>query len=373
MPPKTLFRVGLGLFLIATVIYSCTAYWFETRILVPLDIPSSLGTRETKSPPFQINLHSSYYVSMQLDDSHDDWYYDGRCNSRNALGWEWRVYRLGSKPGETPELWASRQVTRGYDRSFSDSFDAQSGRYQLELDLPAGASCLDFRHPRFSVHTSAGGYRQAVVFILSICAFWEGLGAVLILFAVGRVLRRRFAIGEPPRMFPGMVLRNVLPIKKRAPPQLIHGMPHWGLFCGAVLWVLIFVFMVVPTPIPRMGLWVSWKTHYATAWQKGPWPDTLQVYVAATGYRPRFLINGQEVDRMALRTRLLEQLSRRAEWSVYFEADPDTLYMDDVYAIDTIQGCGAKVIWITPKMREECRTNSTREIVLGSSRRKVCR
>src|SRR5882762_1686585 len=26
---------------------------------------------------------------------------------------------------------------------------------------------------------------------------------------------------------------------------------------------------------------------------------------------------------------------------------------DDIYAMDTIQGCGAKLIWITPKIREE--------------------
>jgi hypothetical protein len=27
--------------------------------------------------------------------------------------------------------------------------------------------------------------------------------------------------------------------------------------------------------------------------------------------------------------------------------------MDDACAIDTIQACGAKVVWVTPKMREE--------------------
>jgi len=36
------------------------------------------------------------------------------------------------------------------------------------------------------------------------------------------------------------------------------------------------------------------------------------------------------------RTKLLELLSRRVEWTVYFEADFDTLYMDDIYAIETI-------------------------------------
>ena len=60
-------------------------------------------------------------------------------------------------------------------------------------------------------------------------------------------------------------------------------------------------------------------------------------------------------ERGSLRTALLELLSRRVEWTVYFEADFDTLYMDDIYAIETIQGCGAKLIWITPKMREEWR------------------
>jgi hypothetical protein len=40
---------------------------------------------------------------------------------------------------------------------------------------------------------------------------------------------------------------------------------------------------------------------------------------------------------------------------VYFEADSDVQYIDAIYAIDTIQGCGAKLFWITPKMREEWR------------------
>jgi biopolymer transport protein ExbD len=162
-------------------------------------------------------------------------------------------------------------------------------------------------------------------------------------------------------MFPGMILRNLLPIRKHAPLPLIHGMPHLGLLCGSVLWILIFAFMVWRPAVPRMGLWMTWETRKATAWQRSPWPDTLQVYVAETGDRPRFLINGHEVNRRMLRTRLLEQLSRRAEWSVYFEADLNTLYMDDIYAIDTIQGCGAKVIWITPNMREEWQAQAQRE------------
>jgi hypothetical protein len=40
-------------------------------------------------------------------------------------------------------------------------------------------------------------------------------------------------------------------------------------------------------------------------------------------------------------------------WTVYFEADYDTLNGDAIYAMGTIQGLGAKLVWITPKVREE--------------------
>jgi hypothetical protein len=346
MPPKTLFRVGLGLLFLAAAVYFYSGYWLKTRIFVPLNVSVSLDTRQIQSPPFRINLRESYYVSLPLDDSHDDWYYDGRCNYRNALGSKWRVYRLSATPGQPREFWASSGPY------YSDLFAASPGRYELELDLPVSASCLNSRHPHLKIQTWPDDYQQGIACVQIFCIFLGATSVFLTLLGVARSVRPGPRFGAAPRMFPGMVLRNVLPIKKHVPPPLIHGMPHWGLFCSAVLWILIFIFMVFQ-PEPFMGLFVTWETHDAVMWGTNPGADTFQVYVAVTGGRPRFLVNGQEVDRMALRTKLLEQLSRRAEWSVYFEADPDTLYMDDIYVIDTIQACGAKVIWITPKMREE--------------------
>jgi hypothetical protein len=67
----------------------------------------------------------------------------------------------------------------------------------------------------------------------------------------------------------------------------------------------------------------------------------------------RFFINGQEVSRSDLHAKLIEQLSRRPEWTVYFEAEPDVPFMQAAYSIDTIQACEAKLVWITPKMRED--------------------
>jgi biopolymer transport protein ExbD len=124
--------------------------------------------------------------------------------------------------------------------------------------------------------------------------------------------------------------------------------PHWGLFCGAVLWILIFTFMVFG-PHPSKGLFVSWKKPLMI-FEKSPWSEAVEVYV---GPPARFFINGNPVERNQLRTKLLDQIGRRGEWTVYFEADPDTAFGDDAYALDTILACGATVVWVTPKMREE--------------------
>jgi biopolymer transport protein ExbD len=64
-------------------------------------------------------------------------------------------------------------------------------------------------------------------------------------------------------------------------------------------------------------------------------------------------LNGEEVPRAQLRSKLMEQLGKRIVWMVYVEADIDTNFGDTLHAIDVIHSCGAKVIWITPKMRKE--------------------
>jgi len=62
-------------------------------------------------------------------------------------------------------------------------------------------------------------------------------------------------------------------------------------------------------------------------------------------------------------------------WTVYFEADYDTMYMDAIYAMDTIRGLGAKLVWITPKVRRELqqRDQPARRRVNGSRGRETKR
>jgi len=83
----------------------------------------------------------------------------------------------------------------------------------------------------------------------------------------------------------------------------------------------------------------------------------VSVYIGA---RKGFLVNGQPVERNELGAELREKLGKQMVWTVYLEADRDCLYMDAVYAIETIQGLGAKLIWITPRTREEWKQKQVR-------------
>jgi hypothetical protein len=83
---------------------------------------------------------------------------------------------------------------------------------------------------------------------------------------------------------------------------------------------------------------------------ESPWAETLGVYVDGLG---QFYVNGRAVAREDLRAKLQEELGRRAVWTVYFEANEDCTFMNATYTFDTIQGLGAKVVWITPRIRQE--------------------
>jgi biopolymer transport protein ExbD len=72
----------------------------------------------------------------------------------------------------------------------------------------------------------------------------------------------------------------------------------------------------------------------------------------------KYYLNGKPVAREELGPKLREELSHRVVWTVYFEADNDNLNMDAIYAMDTIQGLGANILWITPQIRKKLQLTS---------------
>jgi hypothetical protein len=155
MPPKILLRLGLAFFLVASTVYFFTGRWLRSRIFNPLDYSVLLDQQRLKSPSFEINLSETYFASLDLDYSADDWYRDNRCNYRTILYPQWRVYRLSSDAGQSRELWVTSEQLTQSDGSLSYAFLASPGQYQLEWDIPVAAPCLNPRHPHLSVSTDS--------------------------------------------------------------------------------------------------------------------------------------------------------------------------------------------------------------------------
>ena len=176
-------------------------------------------------------------------------------------------------------------------------------------------------------------------------------GFVSIVRGLDRALAKNLPARTLPRIFPELKLRNVTAWNKRSPS---HSLIPAMLNAFSVSWICVLMSQIILfmafQPEPFQGLWVSWEKRSQISAVESPWSRTMSVYVRSPG---QFFVNGEVVTRERLEGTLREELGHRAEWTVYVEADPDTRFMDTVYVIDTIQGLGGKVLWITPRTRAE--------------------
>ncbi len=344
MPPKTLAKAGIVVAVLAVLVSWGTAHWLRTRTFDPLNMPVTLEAGKLQTAEFEINLREEYSILLTAD--YDQWS-ERECPVR-LWDTDWKVYRLVGGAKKKRELWASSEEIR-QQGAWPLGFHGVPGKYQLEWTVPSEAVCLNARHPNLSVRTDSRGYEEIGGLIQCACLFLLGTGVMLVFRALGQRLLGNLIERRPLRLFPGVVARNVLPLRRHPPLPLIRDLPNFGLVYGCILVVLLLLFLM-NRPLPWRGLLVDFRQVNTLASQKSPWAETLGVYVDARG---QFYVNGKIVPREKLRAELKEELNRRMVWTVYFEAHGNSIFAETTYAIDTIQGLGAKVAWITPRIRKE--------------------
>src|SRR5262249_12123364 len=153
--------------------------------------------------------------------------------------------------------------------------------------------------PRLSVWTGSYEYRDNVALTQDFCGFLGGTGLALLVMAYGRFRRIIFPSREP-RIFPEMVLRQVMPVPRHAPIPLISQLPHWGLALGSVLMILLVLFMAEERWTSK-GITVSWRVPRSMVMVASPWPETLEIYVRTPA---QFFVNREEVQRDELPAKL---------------------------------------------------------------------
>ncbi len=348
MLPKTLAKVGLAAVVAAVAVSLWTDHWLKTRTHELINRPVSVKNGIVNSGTFEIEHEEAYWFEIELDSSIEDWI-GGSCTPKRLQAPNWRIYRLDNKEAAKTKLWINSLWFYGRQRGFAYELIPKAGKYRVQWDAPRDVACLNARHPRLRIWTLADEDEFRSALIQDACLFLGGLGAAFVLLGRSGWIPSALADKQPIRMLPEMAMRNVIPWKRHRPMAKTRDLPNFGLVYGFVLWILVFLFMIF-VPLKPKGLLVDFRGVKAVGVEKSPWIETVSVYVDA---RRGFLVNGNPVRGEELEARLKKELSRQMVWTVYLEADPDCLFMDVVHAMDTIQGLGAKLVWITPKTREE--------------------
>src|SRR5258708_22106544 len=213
MPPRTLAKVGLVALTMAILWPWRYANWLKTRAFDPVDKAVTLEAGKIQTENFKINLREVYHVQIEVDYSSDYWVEERTCPFRYWEAADWRVYRLSGRGEGARELWASSTEMQEQG-AIPIGFKGRPGKYQLEWSVPTASVCLNTRHPRLHGHTWSWGYEVFGGFLLFVCIFAGGTGLVLALRAMAAWVFGHLIDKRPPRIFPEMELRNVIPRKR---------------------------------------------------------------------------------------------------------------------------------------------------------------
>src|ERR1700747_2748531 len=275
MPPRTLANLGLIALVLALLLPWGYTRWLKTQMFELVDKEVKLEVGRIQTENFEINLREVYHVQIDVDYNPDYWVEEQTCPFRYWEAADWRVYRLSGRGEGTRELWAGSAEMREQG-AIPIGFKGRSGKYQLEWSVPATSVCLNTRHPRLHVYTSSSGYEEFGGFLSFVCIFLGGTGIILVLRVIGAWMFDHFVDKRPLRMFPAMVLQNVIPRKRHRPVPVIKELPNFGMVHGFILWVVMFIFMIL-MPLPPRGMLVDFRQQIAVGIENSPWTETASV------------------------------------------------------------------------------------------------
>jgi biopolymer transport protein ExbD len=226
------------------------------------------------------------------------------------------------------------------------AFPDKPVHHSIDVNFRKRAACLDAFHPRFKIQAYPEP-SEDYIHANWLAMFLIALGIVL---PVQAAFARRAGDYALPRMLPELRLRQVIAWRPQRPIARLSAFPvHFvTVFAGLEL-VLITLFMTI-TPTTPQGLTVDLATRQIAKATDSPWPETLSLYAGADD---TIYLNGAAVAPGELRTRLQHELDKRTVWIVYVEADSDVQASIPFSIIDTVQGLGAQLFWITPAVRKE--------------------
>jgi hypothetical protein len=179
--------VGLGLLVVAGIVFCSGKRWVETRTLRAVNIPISLARGTVSTGTFVINARGFYSINIVRAEP-GNLACNGvalttrRITSLDALP----VYRQPAEQSDAP-----RNVTIG---SFLGGFEGKPGRYDLEVEVLSDTDCLRSLRPRLHITASDEDFYRCNQHYESLCSIsflTSLLGMVLIIAGAYGAIQRR--------------------------------------------------------------------------------------------------------------------------------------------------------------------------------------
>ena len=369
--------VGLGLVFTGIAWFGGWAWWENTRIWKPVDVPVSLSAGRVRTAEFQINVESTYSIGIAVEQSPD--YEETRCllgidqcqGNPSVLRASWSVSRAGrvlvggmsdSEHGEFWTGWGPGRVL--------GSFHADRGHYILDLNVLQDGSRLNARAPYLAIFESGGERERADD------AGWRAFVALLLSLPVGfsllirsRIVRREEKQDALLRTWPLSQPGPQPPIPGIARPlsgnvelrhhQELRPWSAWpfsrtswyGLIGTHACLVIVIPVWVMISEMPWVpkGLVVHLvKPGIPAQIMPGLQPLRVRVEAVVGSAQPTLYVDSRLVRWEDFGAVLQKEISRRPpNWPVYVDGDPDMEWGSAVKAIDTIRGLHAEVVLLT--------------------------
>ena len=333
--------VGVLVVVIGAGTYLGSRHWYFMPVNTP--IPLQAGTK--KSVNFRLLAEGKYAVRILIDRTVTN---DPKCSiapdwsNPSILKGNWTLYREG-------DLYDAGTFEN--ERLFDRSFYGAPAQYRVEAEILSDASCLQNLHPRLVVEADEYWDGQ-----LSELLGWSSLicfasGVVIVLLSVVDWRRHKkvtVEVGGEEHVGPVIYRPGV----RRPLREKFIGLPHFGTIAAFTMFlILVPVWIGFSWRTTPKGLLVGISSNEYLKASSNRSVGPLMISVERCGKSVCYRIDGNKVAAEGLYDALKKELSRRADWVVFVEGDPDLPYQDIVHVIDVAHELHARSVLFTPGMR----------------------
>jgi biopolymer transport protein ExbD len=281
-----------------------------------------------------------------------DYYAHPECGYHDRFKANWALY----SQGRTTSNFSSGETVSAqgrFDESRSANIPMHSGTYVLDIEFLEMSPCAPQLTAILSVWADGTSYDYYSFVLDFAVVLFPGVGLVLLVRTPAKLLRQPAARIRREELYIFNPLEYVhrSSLRKLRKVPIFFRPPDFGMVFAVAILPSFFFFMVIILHgfgQSRAGIRLSLTMPKDTPMNTDSRAEGFLVWLDDHG---NYFLNSKQAPREHLQRAIQDELAKRAEWTVYFEAAPSAKFQDAAFAMDAIQSAHGKLVWLTPAAR----------------------